>query len=230
MRIGPEKLTSKPRQPRLRTLLSRLRSADSDHSDPRHDLACRYAAEPAVALKLLRPFLPPAREQAEDLDLIRGEWRGTIHTQFVGLGKPTLHSLLRKQSGRFDTPIGYVDVIIPYTYETRRVGERRRARKLGGSGEWEREPLDEWYPVHRQLVIEIKMSPVSTGEIVRQAALYREHLKADRWIVATAFAVTSPDLSELAAAKITHVRLGTGFDRWAAAQECLPADLSSIEL
>ena len=70
------------------------------------------------------------------------------------------------------------------------------------------------------------MRPVSVGEVVRQVTLYREHLKADRWIVATAFPVTSPDLAELTAAKITHVRLGGGFERWAAAQECLPADLS----
>jgi hypothetical protein len=68
------------------------------------------------------------------------------------------------------------------------------------------------------------------GEIVRQAVLYREHLKAERWIVATAFAVTSPDLVELAAAKITHVRLGAGFERWTAAHVNLPPDLSSIEL
>ena len=230
MRIGPQKLTIRAGQPRVRTLLSRLRSADPDLSDARHDRACRYVAEPAVALKLVRSFLPAAREQAEDLDLLRGEWRGTIHTQFVGLGKPTLHSLLRKQSGRFDTPIGYVDVILPYTYETRRLGERRRARQLGGSGEWEREPLDEWHPVPCQLVVEIKIAPVSMGEIVRQAVLYREHLKADRWIVATAFAVTSPDLVELSAAKITHVRLGAGFERWMAAQVNLPPDLSSIEL
>lgn len=230
VRIGPMKLTPKPGRPRVGTLLSHLRSADADLSNPRHDLACRYVAEPAVALKIVRGLLPPARKPAEDLDLFRGEWRGTIHTEFAGLGKPTFHSLLSKRTGRSDTAIGYVDVIQPYTYETRRVGESRRSQFSGGDREWQRDPLGEWYPVHRKIVVEIKVSPVSVGEVVRQVALYREHLKADEWVVATAFPVTSPELSELTDAKITHFRLGAGFERWAAAQECLPPDQSSVDL
>jgi hypothetical protein len=79
-------------------------------------------------------------------------------------------------------------------------------------------------------VVEVKVMPVSMGEIVRQVTLYREHLKADGWVVATAFAVTTPDLDELTEAKIRHVRLGTHFDRWALAQSQLPPDLSSDEI
>src|SRR5438093_1555715 len=118
VRIGPTTISKKRSVPRVKTFLSRLRSADADLADPRHDLACRYVAQAAIAGKLVRRFLPPAKRQAEDLDLLRGGWRGTVYCHFDALGEPVRDFLLRKETGRFDTPIGYVDVILPYTYET----------------------------------------------------------------------------------------------------------------
>src|SRR5215212_9681196 len=150
---------------RVTTVLSRLRSADADLSNPKHDLACRYVALPRIAERLIRPFLRPPREEKSNFSMAY-HWRGTLFTQFAGLCKPTLHSLLRKQDGRFNTPIGYVDVILPYVYEIRRVGGRRRFFGDDGEhGDWERDPLGEWSPIRCTLVVEVKIQPISVGEV-----------------------------------------------------------------
>lgn len=77
----------------------------------------------------------------------------------------------------------------------------------------------------RKLVVEVKITPLGLGDIIRQLKLYREfdfsvagtyaRTPID-WVVATAFPLSDSEVSILRdREKIHHVRLGSSFEKWA---------------
>ena len=89
--------------------------------------------------------------------------------------------------------------------------------------------LDLCYEFHdERLVVEVKINPCSTGDILRQIALYGEYVRGGMphaglsakdgmratFIVVTAFPLTQADVAMLAQSDVLHFRLGESFDEY----------------
>jgi len=78
------------------------------------------------------------------------------------------------------------------------------------------------------IALEVKIKPVSIGEVLRQINTYREFqvegefctypLKQARWALVTDYDLTSTDQAVLKRQDILHVRLGPKFDKWIKSQ------------
>lgn len=80
--------------------------------------------------------------------------------------------------------------------------------------------------------VEVKIGRVGVGDVLRQVALYREHIDGHRtkWILATPFPFDADDLVTLRSASITHVRLGDKFEQWVAQRTAAPRAEDSPEV
>jgi hypothetical protein len=77
--------------------------------------------------------------------------------------------------------------------------------------------------VSQSVLVEVKITPESVGDILRQMrvyATYEEHSVAwERMVVATAFPLSDCDLQMMLAAGVSHVRLGGGFEEFCCSRE-----------
>lgn len=128
---------------------------------------------------------------------------------------------ISKGEGQHKTTIGFLDVRIDFTRSD-----------LNGS--------------LSSVFLEVKISRVSIGDILRQINLYRQYqfspfgvlrqrlralhgddqVNRSFWVVATAFDISAGEMETLRQANISHIRLGSGFAKWFEERQKQPAPKS----
>lgn len=74
--------------------------------------------------------------------------------------------------------------------------------------------VDRWeHLADGALLVEVKIEPVSVGDLLRQIKMYRSFVAASA-IAATAYPMTKDEIAILRREGIHHVRLGDGFKAW----------------
>lgn len=161
-----------------RTLLAKMGFADPDKKNPRHDWACQYLAQPEV----LQQFFS-SRISAELKD------HSSVDVQTV------LEHHIMKGQGQYKTTIGFADVVFESSVRTQWSVANNCPGLCVANNNWDEryhtvdgtKPRREFRVVDlsqiRQEVsssmssglIEVKIAPVSVGEILRQVKLYREY-------------------------------------------------------
>jgi hypothetical protein len=195
-----------------RTLLARLGFADPDKTDPKHDLACQYLANDEQSRKLA--------EQVCEFG--RHEWTEKAFSDRVEKAQVSFEVPVSKGEGRYKTTIGFLDLLIKYYIEV-----------LDSS--WP----DQSYWERRHLVVEVKSSPVSAQEILRQINLYQEYYRPTnangddsqcQWGVAVNFDLSSASVEVFRSKDILPIRLGKRFEEWVAEQREMPVSSAVVEL
>jgi hypothetical protein len=214
-----------------RTLAASLGFQDPDKGDPRHDLACQYLATPDVARKVVGAFVLPTltRRAARHF---RDDFRGKSWYEFDRLGIPQYELPVVKGAGDYRSVIGFVDLAIPLSLNSRAVGQVAQGREWDGNRQvltrWE--DIDEVFPHEAAVFVEVKVGPVPVGTILRQINLYRTFGPLglpecdSSWVLATVSPYDSSDLAVLKSAGIHHVRLGEAFDAWCREKSSRAAD------
>ena len=226
-----------------RTMLAKLGFADPDKRNPQHDLACQYLALPENVRKI-----------ADLIELERGdetythqydgetlEEAGVRHRRVAGHGI-TFEWPISKGKEQYKTTIGFVDLVISFDLRTY-CRERRERRRSGASCSWGPwKPQDNSEGRRRVNVgVEVKVSRVQVGEVLRQLQLYRTYADSStpysgpgwndiaNWVVATTYALSAVDVSAFRNERILHVRLGDGFREFVSAQSAM-SPAYSIEI
>lgn len=186
-----------------RTLIARLGFADPDKGDSRHDAACRYLATRAI--------------------------HESVATEVVGEGipavvRPAFEVPFKKNAGFIDLRLPYLKLYDHDDPEVILGGQLARYRDMdrdhyapaarvleGGAIEWSSYVL-------RWLNVEVKVSPVPIGNILRQINFYRSHVGGP-WLLATLFPLSHGDHEVLRGADISHALLGDAFHRWMAEEQ-----------
>jgi len=217
-----------------RTMLANLGFADPDKRNPLHDLACQYLALPGTADKIVGllglEHGPEAYREEFDCCLEEGAETRRVRVSHVAFEHPIV-----KGSGQYRTSIGFADLVLGLDVETERTGvtERRKDyRGVWGRPEKKRDLRSTW----RRLVgMEVKIAPVPIGDVIRQVKLYGSYTdrqscqEIHRWVVTTAYPISSLDVQCLRNERITHVVLGEGFKQFVADQDA-PSDQGNVEV
>ena len=188
-----------------RTLLARLGFADPDKHDPTHDLASQYLAQQENATALILNILPIIKHN-DHYNRISCSWEPR---EFLPkLVVPEQERPISKGEAQYKTTLGFIDLVLRITCQdcVARLEKERAAtqgQKIKLTPDW-----------CASICIEVKTTPVGAGEILRQLKLYREYVRADRWVLATTFGLTDPDLHALAGEDVHHVLLGERFFEW----------------
>ena len=72
------------------------------------------------------------------------------------------------------------------------------------------QPLSPCYE-YSTVGVEVKITPVGVGEILRQIKLYQEYADHRHWYVVTAFPLSEGDIDALKTNGVLHAKLGSGF-------------------
>lgn len=197
------------------TLLSNLGFNDADKKEPKHDIACRYIAQPEVAVRIINAMFPPRTASGTHKEAWDGEseWRWTRHTT-ESVGIAAYERAISKGTGQYKTTVGFIDVVIPY--RLRATDEWRQKNAKGEWGEWTKKDSETttWQRC------EVKIQPVGSAEILRQINLYREYITSEdrrdepNWIVATAWLPSDAELLQLKHGRCFHVLLGQKFEQY----------------
>ena len=213
-----------------RTMLARLGFADPDKSDSRHDRACQYLSMPSTIhriVHLLDLEKDPAAYQWKDS---RSEETGTEHRSLARF-RVTCEYPIVKGSDQYRTSIGFADLVYGFDILTERIGRTERdfephTKTWGPS----RELPDSCHHERVDVGVEVKISPVAIGDVIRQIKLYQTYTDdwtrgvsswnrtAIHWVVATAYPVPALDVQSLGNERILHLLLGRGFREFADAQ------------
>jgi hypothetical protein len=181
-----------------RTMLANLGFADPDKKDPKHDWACQYLAELAENGKLGSSLINPIFDVSKCILPIHhdddAKYRYCI---FRGV---KMEHMLSKGDGKYQTTIGFLDVVVAFLYKFRNLGVEDFRSGLG------------------YVVFEVKINQVGIGDIIRQINLYRQYYKKHGnpifWVIASAFQLPAVDVETLKREGIHHVFLGDSFIRW----------------
>jgi hypothetical protein len=198
-----------------RTMLSSLGFADPDKKDRRHDLACQYLAIPDVAGQIIDILVRPSLS-ARTKDVDERKFRGRVVYEFGELYRPRFEEPIVKGEGQYRTVVGFLDVVLPFSWTFRQEGEMRAFE----GDPWQ--PHENTFGSTSAVILEAKIYPVGVGDIVRQVNLYREFRKIPEgsidlpyhWCVATAFDLSAADVSMLRESRVRHIRLGEAFEEW----------------
>lgn len=188
-----------------RTLVTSLGFADPDKKDPRHDMACRYLATPDVHAAVI-DFAVEQRCDPNHYPRIKSCPR-----------RPKGHTFeypITKGSGQYKTIVGFLDVMLGMEYD----------EPCPGGGCCRPAPEDGLHHNDAHIVVEVKILPLSFGDILRQLRLYQQFWSALVWVVATAFQPSRGDIQELRHHGIVHVQLGPKFDRWTDREQAVAAE------
>lgn len=237
-----------------RTMLARLGFADPDKGDRRHDLACQYLARPEGVARLVEIVLVPALGDGPiDGRYWRGTQQSTItpgtarHEVALSKGRDQYKTTI----GFLDVmvPVGVItkseghclcDItkrVYIHKGTQEEIGDEQYEVRRGETGfrsfDWafENRTVKGWRKDNRNqsqsvaIVVEVKVSPVGVGDMIRQINLYKEHFGEFRephrpigyegqWAVATYFPLKATDADTLIREGIRPIRLGDAFDRW----------------
>ena len=205
-----------------RTMLTKLGFADPDRREPMHDLACRYLATPDAVRRLTR-CLDIEHGPEPYADNSGYEERISQVRRKVTSHRVNRECEIAKGVDRYRTTVGFADLVLQLNVEEqyRDVRMRRRNTRDGhGNLTWsEWEPLaDRSEHSREQVGIEVKVTPVSVSDVIRQVKLYRSYSGVPTWIVATTHQITRADLECLKNERLQHVHLGERFEAFVAEQ------------
>lgn len=144
------------------------------------------------------------------------------HHDEVKVSKPEFEHVISKGSGQYRQHIGFADAVASLSF-------RCRAHKTT----WEAPECDALACVNVQRVLlEVKITPVSGAEILRQLKLYLTYLNTFGLkfepVVVVDFPLDEGDQQALLAENCRVVRLGKGFQEWMEKQASSTADLAEI--
>lgn len=208
-----------------RTLLAQLGFADPDKRNSLHDLACQYMSASERAHRVVSLLGLEKRDQPFQAACGADEITGIENIRISGYEVVFEHPIVKGQ-GQYQTSIGFIDLLYIFHAtidETTRIkvepDPRNSTRKI------ERELPDSRSNMDRHVAVEVKISPVGVGDIIRQIKLYRTYAgyrfyggDLMRWIIATAFPLSDVDVRSLRNEKIVHVLLGHSFEQFVEAQ------------
>lgn len=210
-----------------RTMLSSLGFADPDKKNPEHDDACKYLMQDAVIEKLViglnHDFMPNAATRADWQNLtLWTDAHRPRHPYRVRVRDKAMEYHLQKGSGQYATTIGFVDVLFTAAFpHTRFVRETQRKDYVDGKYTTIVTPahyLEDSLDV--RCFVEVKITPVSVNEILRQMNLYRSYIDTEPYynpytgLVITAWELDAADETALLQARYKHFHLGQGFQDW----------------
>jgi hypothetical protein len=191
-----------------RTLLTQLGFADPDRKNERHDRAIQYLAQGEMMKRMVEVcgVVPVS----------------TVKNARVAQRRltPEFERPVVKGSGDYRMIVGFLDLTLwmhvdwEEDREEQHYDRRTRQDLVTTSTE-------QW-TMSEAIVIEVKITPVSIGEVLRQLNLYREFFiarLARAWVLATDYPISEGDRIVLKASKIWHVRLGSGFDEYLARKD-----------
>lgn len=218
-----------------RTLLSRLGFSDPDKKEPRHDLACRYLAQPEVAKHIVSMFLLSPRPFSLEStrvysDEVISRERGMISQAIKMLLNPHFERPIGKGEGQYKTTIGFIDLVLRAEIQENVLSEKSVKEKE----KWVVSTADDTTAMRVPIFAEVKIASVSVGEIIRQIHLYREYLTPvvfqnyvnGSWgipfVLATAFPLSADALQQLKDDHIKHVFLGEKFNKFCDQQKDSP--------
>ncbi len=210
-----------------RTLLSSLGFADPDKSSNRHSLACQYLAHPLTAPKIAQCVF--CKEEREEWWKVGkdGRYCMTEHADQYLKAELTRHRCevpVSKGEGRYKTTVGFLDSLLEYSVTFNRSTRSRVSVEKAASEH--RCPADtQWGDWHdggvstftsqRQVVVEVKITPVNADQVIRQIALYREYLPTGCTFALVAdFPILDVEAAMLSNARIRWIALGANFDSY----------------
>lgn len=214
-----------------KTLLAQLGFADADKQNPKHDLAVEYLALPHNAKRLIQ-----SRYKRVTWEELRSEeWTsGPIEdapptcirwatAQLCNLKKPEREKPLTKGEDKYKATVGFLDLL--FRYELHDLLHERDLSDPPGVVR-QTHKRDHQQSEHKALVVEVKASPVSTGDLLRQMKLYREYSESIgvrwhdiHWCVAACFKFTEVQANALRQEGFSVATLGPLFDEWAEAKK-----------
>jgi hypothetical protein len=201
-----------------RTMLAKLGFLDPDRREPLHDLACGYLTLHETVSRLVQ-LLGLNQPPAEVHDSVDGLQRTATMSKAVVSHKVNLEWEVAKGHDQYRTTIGFADVLVSFyveeVYSNVRVRRPDQPQKCGlfRGPQWQR-AKDVAYGESLTYGIEVKILPVSVGDLIRQIKLYRSYSGVPRWIAATSYSLTPSEVSSLGNEGILHIRLGPGFDEY----------------
>jgi hypothetical protein len=230
-----------------RTLLAKLAFADPDKAIPTHDFACQYLTTPTVAAAVIesafpgingyfrsfdRPIDEDQRDKRGPTPVITGRRRFN-RAKMIRFESAAREQPISKGEGQYKTTIGFLDMIVVARCWEVDTGYRDMIRRH----DLPRMAASHWLSDHRyyteygdswfkdshsypcSIAVEVKIHPVPTGDLLRQINLYREYIKADRWVAVLDYDIAPSDLQDLRNEKVLHFRLSDRFGTWVAEQE-----------
>jgi hypothetical protein len=227
-----------------KTLLAQLGFADADKQNPKHDLAVEYLAQPHQARRLVSLFHKKftwdrVTQDQGRVDTGYGEGQYRRHWRYAELRmprSPERERPLTKGEGNYRTTVGFIDLVLQYEpvlVECMVRGgpdgegpiETQTVHRMGADPEFEEEMRG------GIIGVEVKASPLATGDLLRQVKLYREYLGGPsvRWVVAGCFKFSETQAHALRQENITPVSLGALFDEWAERRRTDRALATNIE-
>jgi hypothetical protein len=210
-----------------RTLLARFGFADPDRRDALHDLACRYlTSEPAIR-RLVERLGIESHRNSDAFEYASGVEQKCDTTCAVASFATNLERAISKGFGNYRTTIGFIDVALRLEIEERFTNVMRRRIRGYGANESSWNSVDDFNErSSREYGIEVKATPISLGDLIRQMNLYREYSTIRKWIVATTYPLTRADIECLQNEKLQHVYLGSHFQAFVAGQRVSTATLN----
>lgn len=222
-----------------RTMISRLGFGDPDKRNNEHDLACQYLASEGVvrrltdllALKRFRGYVEKRKQDLAEQAKESGCDCPDVKTRNRGLApsppearieRAVTEHPIEKGSGQYHSVIGFIDVWVSVEIRSRITGEshfRTMIEKRGGGYGWECRwsRLDEQVYDQINFLVEIKIEPISIGDVIRQMKFYRSFIDRPRdtyLVLATRYECGARDVELLASEGINHVHLGDEFSKW----------------
>lgn len=175
------------------TMIARMGFADTDREAPDHDLICQFVA--ASAPDVIRPIF-----SANDVEIQR----------------PRLEYPLSKGNGPYRTTVGFLDVVLPFTYDL-----------TGTLTDLQGKTTTTAYAVPCALIVEVKSVVRSVHDVMRQLAFYREYeheLRERfaffpresrlRWALATPSQLSARDAETLKNEGFLYLHIGERFHAW----------------
>lgn len=223
-----------------RTLLSSLGFSDPDKRDRRHDMACQYLTQAHIALKI-------------------GEHCGLCRASAV-LERAMPEVCITKGEGKYKTVVGFADLILNFIDTYSGIPEIEEGERISGDDWYGREykypdgtqsvpyryriPGEEWWSgsetcpksepmtrcIPQSCLIEVKIEPVSIGDVLRQVKLYRGYLEISRTVVVTVFPYDKTDVETLRRDRVYHVRLGADFLAYCEVRKSQKSSAETLEL
>jgi hypothetical protein len=162
----------------------------------------------------------------------------------ITIDRTILEQPIHKGDGQYRTTIGFIDVVVTYSFFEHRSGSYLRHAYKPDTYLRTATPPDpvpaSWQSLppsslahRRAMMIEVKITLTSLGQLLRQIKLYREYADLAAvaphgdWVVATRAPLMADDVAALAREGITHVRLRPRFEAYmAASAACEPTDTS----
>lgn len=186
-----------------RTYLASLGFADPDKKLRKHDVACQFLASKEAIEYFRKQLLTPY-----------GDSKFYVEPSQAVCKAVNFELMITKGEDKYKTTIGFLDYHMRWVIKQKRIYEGV-----------EDESTD-----YLQIGVEVKITPVPVGDIIRQINLYREYAKDIRkWWVVTAFDISMMDLKMLATSNIKYLKLGNKFDHWCEQKEAEEPEFPDVD-